>query len=455
MAQKNIVIIGAGPAGVSTALSLSGKGYDVYLVDEKPGGNYSYSGSVVSNAFLYQSYLFHSFKERVLPILNIKNEKDYDIDFKKVKRNIDTIRNKLIKSYKEDLEEANVNLIEGKALFTGENKVELDFNGAKKELKFHKAVIATGSIEKTLKNINCSKMYYASNIFNLEEIPKSIAILGGGFIGCEYATFFKRLGCEVKIIEKDNRLLKSFDEQIVKRLEDSFKKDGIKIFYNKNAQNIEKIGNKTILFTEGDEKIESEAVFVAIGRKPNLDKLNLETTGVKCEDGRPVLDSELRTTNRDIYIVGDATGGDMLVNWAHLSSEIVSSSILNRPIYKKTNILPKVAYLDPEIASVGYTDEEATKVGFDPASLKYSYSNLEKSLIMGYSKGFAKIIYDKNLKRVLGAHIIGKGAAELISMFTMIIQAEIKIDQISEFIFNHPTFAEVLAEIGSKAKSKN
>jgi dihydrolipoamide dehydrogenase len=349
------------------------------------------------------------------------------------------------------LEEANVNLIEGKALFTGENKVELDFNGAKKELKFHKAVIATGSIEKTLKNINCSKMYYASNIFNLEEIPKSIAILGGGFIGCEYATFFKRLGCEVKIIEKDNRLLKSFDEQIVKRLEDSFKKDGIKIFYNKNAQNIEKIGNKTILFTEGDEKIESEAVFVAIGRKPNLDKLNLETTGVKCEDGRPVLDS----TNRDIYIVGDATGGDMLVNWAHLSSEIVSSSILNRPIYKKTNILPKVAYLDPEIASVGYTDEEATKVGFDPASLKYSYSNLEKSLIMGYSKGFAKIIYDKNLKRVLGAHIIGKGAAELISMFTMIIQAEIKIDQISEFIFNHPTFAEVLAEIGSKAKSKN
>lgn len=455
MSQKKIVIVGAGPAGVSTALSLSKKGYDVYLVDEKPGGNYSYHGSFVSNAFLYQSSLFHDFKERVLPILNIKNEKDYEIDFKKFKKNIETIRNKLIKSYKEDLQEANVKFIEGKAFFTGKNKIEFVSNHGKKEISFYKAVIATGSVEKTLKNINCSKMYYASNIFNLEEIPKSIAILGGGFIGCEYATFFKRLGCEVKIIEKEERLLKSFDEQIVKRLEDSFKKDGIKIFYNKNVDNIEKIGNKTILFMEGDEKIESEAVFVGIGRKPNLEKLNLELAEVKCEDGKPVLDSELRTTNKNIYVVGDATGRDMLVNWAYLSSEIVVSSILNRPIHKNINILPKVAYLDPEIASVGYTDDEATKLGFAPASLKYSYGNHEKALIMGYSKGFAKIVYDKNLKRVLGAHIIGKGAAELISMFSMIIQAEIKIDQISEFIFNHPTFAEILTEIGSIAKSKN
>lgn len=454
MSQKNIVIIGAGPAGTSTALKLSGKGYNVYIVDEKTGGNYSYSGSVVSNAFLYYSYLFNSFKEKIFPILNLKEEKSFDVDFKKVKKNVESIRNKLVKSYREELEEADVKILEGRARFKNKNTIEIIGKDKTDEIKFQKAVIATGSVEKTLKNINCSKLYYPSNIFSLEEIPKSVAVLGGGFVGLEHATFFKRLGCEVQIIEKEGRLLRSFDEQVTKRLEDSLKKDGIRIHFNKNVQNIEKIGNKTILFLENDEKIESEIVFCAIGRKPNIDFLCPENAGIKIEDGMIVLDDELKTTNCNIYVVGDATGKAMLVNWAYLSSELVFSAILNRPV-QKNKVLPKVAYLDPEIASVGYTEEEAINVGFEPVSIKYTYNNLEKSLIIGFNKGFVKIIYDKNLKRVLGAHIIGKGASDLVSMFTLIIEAEIKIDNISGFIFNHPTFAEVLAEIGNKVKSKS
>lgn len=454
MPVKDIYVLGAGPAGVSTACALSAKGFKVYLVDVFVGGNYCSSGSIISNAFLYQSYLYSLFREKMLAFLSFKDEKEpYQFDFKKMKKNVEGLRNKFIKTFKDELESSNVEFIEGMGFFEGENLLRIDFkDNTSKSVKFFKAVVATGSFEEKLENIISKRIFYPSNVFSLEDIPKSVTVIGGGFVGCEYATFFKRLGSKVKIVEKQKRILSSFDEQVTKKLQDYFKKDGIELFCGQTVGQIERIGNKSIVFLDNDYKVESEEVFVCIGRAPNLSTLCLEKAGVEMSYGQVVVDDELKTSNKDIYIAGDATGTDMFVNWAYNSGDIVVSSISNTP-FKRSKALPKVAYLDPEIASVGYTEEDAEKIGFNVASIKYAYENLEKSIIVGFKKGYVKVVYDKDIKRVLGAHIIGKGAVDLISIFSMIIQSEIKIDSISSYIFNHPTYSEVLTEIGNKVKT--
>ena len=455
MGNKKIFVLGAGPAGVTTACALAEKEFEVYLIDEKLGGGYCNYGSIISNYMLSQSKIFSDFKEKVLPITESKEDLNLTLDLKKIKKQIETLRNKLLKSYKDQLSDCGVNYIEGMAQFVDNNSIKIiKSDGSEEKLKFYKTIIATGSKEIKLENISCKRVFSSSNISSMENIPKSIVIIGGGFVGCEFATFFKRLKVSVKLVEKENRLLKLFDEQITKKLEDSLKKDGVEIYLNKTVQNIDRIGNKSIIFLDNDEKLEAEEVLISIGRIPNIASLNLEAAEVEVKNNAPVLDENLRTTNKNIYVVGDATGYNMLVSWAYTSSAIAVASILNKKVNRKY-VFPKVAYLDPEIASVGLTDLEAETKGYEPATIRYSYSNLEKSLLAGYTKGFAKIIYDKKSKNVLGAHVIGEGASELISMFSMIIQAEIKVDSISEFVFNHPTFAEVVSEIGSKAKTKS
>ena len=453
MPVKDIYVLGAGPAGVSTACNLSKKGFKVYLVDVSVGGNYCSSGSIVSNSFLYQSYLYSIFREKTLSFLTFKDEKEIcQFDFKKMKKNVEGLRNKFIKTLKDDLEASNVEFIEGMGYFEGRDSLKITFkDSTSKCVQFYKAVVATGSSEKKLENIISKRIFYPSNIFSLEDIPKSVTVIGGGFVGCEYATFFKRLGSKVKIVEKQSRILSGFDEQVTKKLEDYFRKDGIEIFYGKTVSQIERIGNKSIVFLENDCKLESEEVFVCIGRTPNISNSCLQNAGVEMSNGQILLDDELRTSNKDIYVAGDAAGTDMFVNWAYNSADVVVSSISNTPL-KRTKALPKVAYLDPEIASVGYTEEEAEKIGFNVASIKYSYENLEKSIIVGSKKGYVKVVYDKDIKRVLGAHIVGKGAVDLISIFAMIIHSEIKLDSISSYIFNHTTYSEVLTEIGNKVK---
>lgn len=454
MADKKVVVIGAGPAGVNTACSLAESGFEVYLVDEKLGGVYCNYGSMISNYMLSQSSIYSEFKDKVLPILENKDELSLALDYKKIRKNIENLRNKLLKIYKEQLDDSGVRYIEGKACFIDNENIKIKkHDGSEETVKFYRSIIATGSKEIKFENISCKRVLSSSNISSMENTPKSIVIIGGGFVGCEFATFFKRLGVSVSIVEKDSRILKLFDEQITKKLEDSFRKDGVEIYLNKTVQNIDRVGNKNIIFLENDEKLEAEEVLISIGRVPNINNLNLEAAGVKVENNMLVLDENLRTTNKNIYAVGDATGDNMLVSWACVSSDIVVADILNKKVNKKY-IFPKVAYLDPEVASVGLTESEAENRGYDTATIRYSYSDLEKSLITGHTKGYAKIIFDRKNKNVLGAHIIGEGASELISMFSIIIQAEIKVDGISEFVFNHPTFAEVISEIGSKAKLK-
>lgn len=452
----DVIVIGAGPAGVSAAIELAKLGKEVAIIDKDFSSPGKLSGSIISNTLLYLSYLYHRYKTKTSFFLTSEHISDAFFDIKKVKRYIESISAKIFKSYRDDLDEHNIKIIESLASFVNNNTLELlNEDKSKSLLTFDKCIVATGSYPKTAPFATGKKLIDPLNVVNLEKIPASITIIGGGFIGIEYATIFKRLGCTVKIIESKDRILHTFDDLIVKRYEEILKKDGITIIKSKTVQNIERIGNKCLIFLE-DDTVESEEVFVAIGRVPNLKMLNITNASVEINNDMPVVDKTLKsTTNENIYFAGDAAGKHMFLNWAYHSAEVIVNDIVGKRQEETIFTFPKVLYTDPEIACVGITEQEASSMKLNFHVIRYSFSDLEMSIITGHSKGFIKVIFEKNTKLVLGAHMIGKGSTELLPIFSLIIKLKLKIDDISQHLFSYPAFAEALVDISNKMKEQN
>ncbi|MGA1862303.1 NAD(P)/FAD-dependent oxidoreductase [Deferribacter thermophilus] len=451
MNKYDIIVLGAGPAGIASAKRLAEAGKKVLVVDTNIGANYLMKGSVLSNSALYYSYLYDIFKNKTKQFLKI-DTKDIEIDFKSLKKQIDSIRNKLSKLFINEISQnPNIEICHSEAVFTSESSILAD----DKEYFFDNLIIATGSLPLKLSPVNNINFLTLENFLNMKEIPEKIAIIGGGYIGIEIATIFKRFGSQVIIIEKDDRILKDFDEYIAKKFEERLKKGGIAVLKNCYPEKIEKIGNKTIIFLCNGDQIETNEIFVSIGRKPNIEKLNVDKAKIKLDkNGKIKLNNYLQTSNKKIYVVGDATGFNMFVNWSYKSSEIVCDNILGFKKSYKNVIIPKLIFSDPEIACIGLTEKEAVEKNIDYEVVKYSYADMEKSAILGYSKGLIKVIFNNKSKKILGAHILGKGASELVNVFGLMIQLKMDVNKMKECIFDNPLFATILTDLSEAIMEK-
>jgi len=449
----NIVVIGAGPAGIESAKKLAGSGQSVLLVDRGVGGNYCSGGSVVSNTLLHISHLYERFVNKTSNFVAHDCDGEFTFDFKKAKKHVEQIASKVIKGFIDDLVSSEIRVVSGLARFTGKDSVTIETDDEELSLTFDKAIIATGSNNMSTNVPSTKKLLDTTNIFELEETPSSVIVVGGGFIGAEFATFFRRIGSEVTLIEKSEHILSSMDRQVVKEFEDQLKKSGVEIIKEVSVERIEKVGNKTIVFLDNDSKIEGEEVFVSVGRAPNIDKLDPEIAGIKFEDNKfPKLTKKLRTSNKNIYMVGDATGMNMFVNWAYMSADIVVNDILETKKNLSPDLCPRILRLDPEIASVGLRELEAKESGVDCKIIRHSFKNFERSVVQGTVKGYIKILYSPDSNKILGCHAVGSGASELVSTFAMMIQSKIPITKIEDFVFNHPTYSGVLGDIAGKVK---
>lgn len=449
----DIVVIGAGPAGIECAKKLADSGKQVLLIDKNIGGSYCYAGSVVSNLLLHISYLYERSVNKASNFLSADYDKVPSFDFKKAKKYIDGITSKLVKDFQDELEQAGVQVMRGTAVFEDENTLRVTDEKQSFLLGFSKAVIATGSNNMATNVPSTKKLIDSTNIFELTSTPKSVIVVGGGFIGTEFATFFRRIGSTVTIIEKTEKVLATIDRQVVKDYEDQLKKNGVEIIKGVSVERIEKVGNKTIVFLSNDTKLESEEVFLSIGRKPNMGRLGVDTAGIKlCERGFPKLTKSLRTTNKNVYVVGDCTGINMFVNWAFMSADMVANDILEKSKVISADYCPRILHLDPEIAAVGLSEDKAKESGIECKVIKHSFKNFENAIMSGTFKGFIKVIYDETTKKILGCHAIGSGAAELVTTFSMMIQSRISLNKLEDFVFNHPTFSGVLGDIAGKVK---
>ncbi|MBQ3032877.1 MAG: NAD(P)/FAD-dependent oxidoreductase [Deferribacterales bacterium] len=450
--KVDYLVIGAGPAGVRAAEILSKTGKKTAIVGKTLGGSFCYDGRVVLSSLLYVSSLYDKYKQ-VMQFFTETQSTSAKIDFKRVKKYVESVISRVCKSFNDELEKTQVEYICGSAEFTGRNSVAVTkSDGIVEEYIFDKCIVAVGASDKKLDILSSAKSLKISTILNFESVPSSVVIIGGGLVGSETAAFFSRLGSKVTILEKSDRILNGFDQTIVKKYEDFLKKKGIDIVTGYIAKKIERIGQKYVIFY-GEDKLESEEVFVCIGRKPLVEDLHFDMAGVVVsEDGIPNFYPDLKTDNPDIYLEGDVTGVRMRSGLAFHSASVAAKNILGKNLKYNSEGASAVLSVDPEISCVGLTEEEAKKNGYDYGVFKYTAGDIHRAAMPSSVPFFAKVIYDKENKSILGIHAIGKSAIDIVSDFSIIIQSGMTVEDIVDFISAKPLVSEFISELAEKLK---
>jgi dihydrolipoamide dehydrogenase len=288
----------------------------------------------------------------------------------------------------------------------------------------------------------------------MEKSPKSILIIGGGAIGCEYANILCELGCSVTIVEMLSGLLPGEDRELGKRLEVGFKKRGIKILANTKVEKVEKSAGQFTVQTNTQQTITSEKILVSVGRRPNTQGLGLEKIGLALDKGRIIVDDYLRTNIENIYAAGDVTGGYLLAHVASYEGIIASENISGKKEKSDYSAVPNCIYTRPEMASVGLSEAKAKEQGIGVGIGKFPFQTLGKAHAIGETEGFVKLIVDEKSDKILGAQIMGPHATDLIAELSVVIKAGLTSAALAKTIHAHPTLPEAIMEAAEAVKKQ-
>jgi len=423
----DLVIIGAGWAGFNAAIRAKELGLKVALIEEEQvGGTCLNRGCIPTKALIQSAKIFSSCKKSNTH--GVEFAAPPQINFLKAQERKDRIVIQLRGGMQLTLK--GIDFLRAKAQILSNKEVKL----GDKVIQSRHIIIATGSRPMELFNLKFDgkKIISSDEILNLKEVPKKLLIIGGGVIGCEFASLFSTLGTEVSIVEQLPQLLPGQDRELAKKLDIVFRKKGIKISTNTDARTMDLKGYNLVL--------------LSIGRVPNT--AGLEKPGIKLEKNRISVDKYLNTNIPNIYAAGDCTGQVMLAHFAAYQGRIAAENIAHPDFPKKcdNSVVPNCIFTEPEIASVGLSEEEAQNKGVNIKINKFDFLGLGMARILDEFEGFVKIISDKNTEQILGASIIGPRATELIAILTLAISARLKISQIRDTIFAHPTVSESIGE---------
>jgi len=442
----DLIVIGAGAGGLTTAFGAIGFNKKVLLIDkENPGGECTWSGCIPSKALINIANEIHI----------AKKYSDFTIDGKNIMNRVREIISEVF-SHEDPvaLKNAGIDYIRGHAKII--NKKQVKVNNT--IFKTKNIVISTGSSPfvppiKGLENID----YLTNeNIFKLENLPKSITILGGGAIGIELGQALSRLEVEVSLIERNSRIHPKEDEEMSKFLTETLEKEGIKIYTGYSAEKVTEDDSITVTAkNKNDETVEvsSEKLLVALGRQANLKDLGLEELGIK-HDGRKIfVDSHLQTSQKSIYCVGDVIGPYQFSHMANYQGQIVVQNLF-LPVKKKVNYehIGWCTFSHPELASIGINEEEAIKkFGKDNIKLfKFDEKDSDRAITKANDTLKIKIITDKKLN-LLGASILGERAGELICELQALKSNNLTLDSLYKIIHPYPTYSNIYNKIGTTA----
>jgi len=425
----DLVVIGAGWAGFNAALRAKELGLKVALVEqEQIGGTCLNRGCIPTKTLIQSAKVFSQVKKA--HTFGVDLTTPPQINFLKSQERKDKIIMQLRGSMQFMLK--GVDFLNGRAQILSNKEVKI----GDKAMRAKFILIASGARPMEIPNLRFDgkKILSSDEILNLKEIPKTLLVIGGGVIGCEFASLFNSLGTQVSIIELTPQLLPGLDKELAKKIEIIFRKKGIRVNLNSNA-------------VMADLK-SYDLVLLCIGRASNTQNLGLEKLGLKIEKNRIAVDEYLKTNIPNIYAAGDCTGRVMLAHFAAYQGRIAAENIAHpsKPKRADNAAVPSCIFADPEIASVGLSEEEALGKGIELKINKFDFLGLGMARILDEFEGFVKIISDKKTEQILGASIIGARATELIAILTLAVSSHLKLSLLRDTIFAHPTVSESIGE---------
>jgi len=409
----DLAVIGAGWAGFNAAISAAKLDKSVCLIESKEmGGTCLNRGCIPAKAFLQYSKEGLSFPE-------IKEEEGEII------QRLGAGMVYLAKNQK-------IDYVQGKAKIEADGNISIA-NDKKIKPKF--ILIATGSLSADLPQlkIDHQKVISSDDVFGLEFIPKKILIVGGGAIGCEFASFFKRQGSDVDIVEIAGQLLPGVDSEASKKLLQSLQKMDISVFLNKKVEELDLSSYDKIL--------------LAVGRKPFVSDLWDEKLGIKVEKSGVVVDRELRTGVRNIFAAGDCIGGYMLAHVASYEGELAVNNMFLKRAPRDYSSVPASIFTTPEIGVIGLSEDEVKKIGVNYKVGKVHFLSVGMAHILEDTQGFVKVLIQAESGRILGATMIGIEATELVNFFSLAMKNKLSIMDLRKTIFAHPSISEIIAEV--------
>ncbi len=457
MKKYDAVIIGFGKGGKTLAGFLAGKGQNVALIEKS---DKMYGGTCINVGCIPSKKLVNSTK-----VLKNKGLDNVEAKEKFYAESIDN-KNALIgalrgKNYEMLASKDTVTVYDGTGSFVSKNVVNIESNGENIQIEGEKIFINTGSttIIPNIKGVKESSYVYTStSLMELKELPKKLTIIGAGYIGLEFASMYSEFGSEVTVIDMADRLMPREDEEIAERVKAILEAKGIKFLLkskieeiaDRNGKGYVKISGET-----GENEVESDAILVAIGRKPNTDGLNLEAAGVKTDErGAVAVDETLKTTADNIWAMGDVKGGLQFTYISLDDFRIIRDNVYgngNRTVNDR-NVIPYSVFINPPLSRVGMTEKEAIEKGYEVKTGKLEAMAIPKGKIEGVTDGLLKTVVDAKTDKILGCTLLCNTSHEMINVVAAAIKAEQKYTFLRDMLFTHPTMSEALNDLFGSVK---
>ena len=438
----DVIVIGGGPAGYVAAIKVAQMGGKVALIEKDTvGGTCLNRGCIPTKTYLKNVEIIENIQQAAKRGIMIENPAIH-IDMDKIVENKNNIVATLTSGIEGLLKSYGVSLYKGTGQITKNKEVWVD---EKILLQGEKIILATGSKAVTLKKLQKEGMILldSDKILDLKEIPAHLVIIGGGVIGVEMAMIFRAYGSSVTIVEMADTILPSMDKDLSSTLLKVLKKKGIKVMTAVKVEDIQKEEDILVLSLGEKGKLEADNVLLAVGRAPDLGTIG----GIQLEfkDGKVCVNEYMETSVAGIYAPGDVNGRNMLAHAAFKMGEVAAANAMGHKETIKLDIVPHCIYTTPEIGTVGLTEEQARK-RYDISIGKFLFGANGRALTSGGKIGFVKVIADKIYGEILGVHILGPGAAEMINEAAVLMDMQITVHEASQIIHGHPTFSEVFME---------
>lgn len=451
----DIIIIGSGPGGYVAAIRATQLGKKVAVVErESLGGICLNWGCIPTKALLRSAQITNDIKNASSYGISIDNVK---VDFNAIIKRSREISEKMSKGVKYLFKKNKIDLLQGNGKLLENKKVEVDFNGEKTIYEATNIIIATGSRAAQLPNIKIDgkKIIGYRQALSLENQPDEMLVIGSGAIGSELAYFYNSIGTKVTLVELLPTIVPNEDEEVAKQLARSFKKNKIKVFTNSSVEKVDISADKCKVFLKtkkGEEIIEADVVLSAVGITPNTENIGLEEVGISTTKGKIDVDNFYKTNIDGVFAIGDIVHGPALAHVASAEGIICVEKIagLSPEKLDYTNI-PACTYTQPELASVGLTEDAAIESGYEIRKGKFPFTASGKASASGHYEGFVKLIFNSKDDKIIGAHLIGSNVTEMIAEIIISKKMGATGHDILKSVHPHPTMSEAIMEAAASA----